>query len=63
MMSKNASKKSHDPALAVNEMRDLLDQPIEKRRGENVPDYRVAEILETAARTVRIEHAATTSIL
>jgi hypothetical protein len=63
MIFKNATKKSHDPALAVNEMRDLLDQLIEKARGENVPAYRVAEILETAARTVRIKHAATTSIL
>jgi hypothetical protein len=35
MMFKNATKKSHDPALAVNELRDLLDQMIEKARGEN----------------------------
>ena len=60
MIFKNATKKSHDLALAVNEMRDLLDQLIEKAPGENVPAYRVAEILETAARTVRIKHAATT---
>jgi hypothetical protein len=39
-----------DPALAVAEMRDLLDQLIEKARGENVPAYRVAEVLETATR-------------
>jgi hypothetical protein len=51
MIFKNATKKSHDPALAVNEMRDLLDQLIQKARGEN------------AARTVRIKHAATTPIL
>jgi hypothetical protein len=63
MIFKNATKKSHDLALAVNEMRDLLDQLIEKAPGENVPAYRVAEILETAARTVRIKHAATTPIL
>jgi hypothetical protein len=62
MVFKNATKKSHDPALAVNEMRDLIDQLIGKAREENVPAYRVAEILETAARTVRIKHAATTPI-
>jgi hypothetical protein len=45
MIFKNATKKSHDSALAVNDMRGLLDQLIQKARGENV------------ARAVRIKHA------
>jgi hypothetical protein len=59
---KNMAKEDN-PALCAVEFRDVVDRAIEQARRDHVPAFRVAEILDAAARTVRMRHAVTAPIL
>ena len=51
-----------DPALAAKELRSEIERAVDKARAQHVRHYTIEQVLQDAATTVRVKHAASTPL-